>query len=165
MTAIDSAASLANAVSCLAANSPSFSILRLGVHFSLETFPNPGTNLPQRAHMGHVGSSWHRFFVPVYYFVSYILTPISTFKTSDMRLIDMAYTTTISPVILSTYYAMYVDSHLSPVLGHRLVVAWLWGVFPVWICITQWVLAKCILPGSTIKRDRLYDIRREPPAI
>ena len=104
-------------------------------------------------------------FVPMYYFVYYVLTPISVFDAPDRRLTDISFTRTVLPVILASHYATFVDAHLSPVLSHRQMAGYLWELFPVWVCIAQEVLARYILSPSTLKQDRLNNVKRDLPAI
>ncbi|KAE8390308.1 hypothetical protein BDV23DRAFT_183601 [Aspergillus alliaceus] len=55
--------------------------------------------------------------VPVYYFVYYLLTPLSTFDAADMRLTDRASTRTVLPTQLATHYATFLMAYLGPTLA------------------------------------------------
>lgn len=103
-------------------------------------------------------------FAPIYNFTHYILTPLSSFKASDMRLTDLTYTKTILPIMGLVYYTTYLDSYLSPVLPHRHIAAWLWRMFPIGICALQYLSARFLLT-RTIKEDRLNNATRDLPTI
>lgn len=103
--------------------------------------------------------------MPVYCFLHYIQAPIENFRARDMRLTDMAYTSSILPVVLAAYYvpnfAMMV-SFLDPQTRHTW--NWIWQPFAVWASIMQLVLKKTIIP-NTVKNDRIENPYRDLPTI
>lgn len=103
-------------------------------------------------------------FVPVYYFAHYIASPMSKFDAPDMRLTDLSYTKTILPVLLATHYASFITAYLAPTTSHRRTAAFLWELFPIWICLLQGALARYVFP-STILQDRFNNLTRDLPAI
>ncbi|KAH0158644.1 FAD/NAD(P)-binding domain-containing protein, partial [Aureobasidium melanogenum] len=55
----------------------------------------------------------------LYFFVHWVLTPIDSFKSTDMRLTQMNYARAILPSLLMVYYLPLVQSYLSPEIGQR----------------------------------------------
>ncbi|KAH7402239.1 hypothetical protein DE146DRAFT_459836 [Phaeosphaeria sp. MPI-PUGE-AT-0046c] len=100
----------------------------------------------------------------VYCFLHYVQTPIESFRARDMRLTDMAYTATILPVVVATYYVPNfgsMASFLDPQTRHTW--NWIWQPFAVWASIMQFMLKKTIMPNT--RNDRIEDPCRDLPTI
>ncbi|KIA75510.1 hypothetical protein HK57_00009 [Aspergillus ustus] len=101
--------------------------------------------------------------VPVYYFTSYVLTPLSTFDAADMRQTERSSTRTILPALLATHYATFTAAYLSPVITHRQAAGFLWELFPVGLYGFQALFG--LGRPSTHPLDRLSPITRDLPII
>ena len=100
------------------------------------------------------------FVLPIFYFFHYIMTPIANFKAADMRLTDLSYTLSVLPVMAVTYYGPYLFGYLSPKATTRHIAMWLWHMSPVWATLSQWLLARMIVP-NTVQHDRIHNVRRD----
>lgn len=98
--------------------------------------------------------------MPFYYFLHYITTPIANHKAADMRLTDLSHTRSILPVMALGYYTPYFLSYFAPDLASRHAAMWVWHLFPLWVAIGQWLLARTVMP-STIQYDRLHNVTRD----
>lgn len=63
---------------------------------------------------------------PVYYFIHWVLTPIDSFKSTDMRLTQMHYTRAILPSLLMVYYLPLIQSYLLLETSQRQTWLQLW---------------------------------------
>ncbi|KAK0615696.1 hypothetical protein B0T17DRAFT_510279 [Bombardia bombarda] len=101
--------------------------------------------------------------IPFYFAILYILTPIATFKASDMRLTNISYATTVLPTFLVflalTYYTSSSPSSQSP------SPIYISALFPLLASLTQHLLTTHILPPSTILSDRLSNVTRDLPTL
>ena len=100
------------------------------------------------------------FVLPVFFFFHYITTPIANFKSADIRLTDLSYTLSVLPVMAVTYYGPYLLGYLSPGPTTRHIAMWLWRMSPVWASLSQWLLARMIVP-NTVQHDRIHNVRRD----
>jgi hypothetical protein len=79
-------------------------------------------------------------------------------------LTDLRYTRGILPALAIGYYAPHFLAALSPNLENRLWWEWVWQLFPVWVSVIQWTLAKFAFK-STIMQDRIEGVKRDLPTI
>lgn len=100
------------------------------------------------------------FVLPFYYWLHYATTPIANFKAADLRLTDLSYTLTVLPVMAIVYYGPYLSAYLSPEPTTRHIAMWLWRLFPIWVTLSQWLLAHMVMP-NTIQHDRLHNVTRD----
>lgn len=98
--------------------------------------------------------------MPVYYFLHFVFCPVQKFNAADLRLTDLAYTISILPMMLIGFYAPYFLAYLGPTLTHRHIGIWLWHMFPIWISLGQWILARTVIP-NTMPTDRLHQPMRD----
>lgn len=96
---------------------------------------------------------------PLYFYLLHISTPIEAFKATDMRLTNIAYTTSILPILLLTYYLPTAIQFFHPSLAARQSWNWLWQMWPVWVSGTAWAIKKTGLIKDTFSTDRLYKPR------
>ncbi|KAL4942711.1 hypothetical protein BDV06DRAFT_221901 [Aspergillus oleicola] len=101
--------------------------------------------------------------VPIYYFLYYLLHPLSTFDATDMRRTDRALTQTILPALMATHYATFTAAYLAPSPIYRQAAGFLWELFPVGLYLTQRLFI-CGIP-DTAKQDRLATVSRDMPII
>ena len=102
--------------------------------------------------------------MPLYYFIYYSLVPISRFRAFDLRLTDMSYTQSVLPIMILAYHGPYLLSYLGPSTQIRHAATWVFQMFPLWVCLGQWVLKKTIIP-STIRQDRIDNVNRDMETI
>ena len=102
--------------------------------------------------------------MPFYYFLHYVMSPVANFNAADKRLTDIAYTVSILPVMLVGFYMPYFLAYLAPNLNLRYTGIWLWHMFPIWVSLAQWVLARMVTPNS-IQYDRIHRVTRDLWAI
>ena len=98
--------------------------------------------------------------MPFYYFLHYILSPPTNLNAADKRLTDIAYTASVVPMMLLGFYAPYFLAYLAPSLILRHAGIWLWHMFPVWVSLGQWILARTVMPNS-IQHDRIHRVTRD----
>jgi len=103
-------------------------------------------------------------FVPVYYFAHYIAGSMAKFDARDMRLTDLSYTKSVLPVLGVTHYATFIIAYFAPTPEYRHAAAYLWELFPLWICILQAGLSGNVFPSTTL-HDRLDNVTRDLPTI
>jgi hypothetical protein len=99
---------------------------------------------------------------PVYYFLSYVYTPIEKFSASDMRLGRRNYALTLLPTVLLLYYAPVYAMLEWPTLPGRESWLFFWQMYPVWISLAT-ALLSMFIPDTTL-RDR-YVPNRDLPII
>lgn len=136
---------------------PSYNILHTPLfHFRLmQCRPTLFTFAGQWKGIGVIG--------PLYYFFLYAFTPIEKFKATDMRLTKLNYSLAVLPTLLLAYaiptYAMLYWSTLS---GRQ---TWLffWQMFPIWMSLTQRMIA--FLIPNTYDSDRLQAPKRDLPVM
>lgn len=92
---------------------------------------------------------------PVYFGLHYVASQIANFKASDHRLTDLAYTRTILPVLVVAFYVPLYLGYYAPSFNTRYAGLFIWQLFPVWISLSQLLLAKTVMP-STMQYDRLH---------
>ena len=93
---------------------------------------------------------------PFWYFLHYILSPISKFSASDMRLTDRRYTRTVLLVMVLGSYIPYLISFLYPDNNVRHFGMWVLHMCPLWASLGQWTLAHTVMP-DTIQPDRIHN--------
>ncbi|KAI5194521.1 FAD/NAD(P)-binding domain-containing protein [Aureobasidium subglaciale] len=100
---------------------------------------------------------------PLYYFLHWVLTPIDSFKATDMRLTRLNYTRSILPSLLMVYYFPILQDYFLPV--NVKVQTWLqiWHFFPIWQSLTQWAISKFL--EDTIDHDKIYAPKRDVSTI
>ncbi|KAL4746284.1 hypothetical protein BDW72DRAFT_197825 [Aspergillus terricola var. indicus] len=101
-------------------------------------------------------------YLPVYYGIHYICSPVGAFKSADMRTTDLSYTRSVLPVgllVLGSPYLLTLFSKLSAGFVEREAVVPLWKILPLSIAVAQGFLARYVLPASTIQTDRLDNVR------
>ncbi|KAL4863363.1 hypothetical protein BDV12DRAFT_202139 [Aspergillus spectabilis] len=99
-------------------------------------------------------------FLPVYYALHYILSPVGAFKSADMRTTDLAYTRSVFPVVLLVLgFPFFPTYPLSSGFDEREVMVPSWKILPLSIAVAQGIQARYILPLSTIRSDRLDNVR------
>ncbi|KAG9604685.1 FAD/NAD(P)-binding domain-containing protein, partial [Aureobasidium melanogenum] len=99
----------------------------------------------------------------LYYFVHWVLTPIDSFKSTDMRLTQMNYTRAILPSLLMVYYLPLIQSYLLPEMGQRQTWLQLWQWFPVTHSLAQYAISKFWKDTST--QDKVDSPKRDVPTI
>ncbi|ETS80030.1 hypothetical protein PFICI_07559 [Pestalotiopsis fici W106-1] len=116
------------------------------------------TRLPYRVVVwGMLNMRGIALFGALYKSFHYILSPISAFDASDMRLTDMTYTGSALPSVLIAHFTTYLGALLGPDSNRRQIAGHLWALFPLWICFIQNFATRYILKPSTVGRDRLYN--------
>ncbi len=101
---------------------------------------------------------------PIYFALHYIASQIANFKALDLRLTNLAYTRTVLPVMIVSFYIPHYVSYLAPDLAVRHAANWIWQLCPVWMSGLQMLLANTVMP-STIQHDRIYTPKRDLTAI
>ena len=102
--------------------------------------------------------------IPLYYFIHYVTSPVANFNAADKRLTDIAYTMSVLPVMLVGFYMPYFLAYLAPSLDLRHTGIWLWHMFPIWVSLAQWILARTVMPNS-MQYDRIHRVTRDLWAI
>ncbi|KAL2824224.1 hypothetical protein BDW59DRAFT_147668 [Aspergillus cavernicola] len=105
------------------------------------------------------------FLAVIYSAVHYILSPVSAFKSGDMRTTDTSYTSTVLPMTLLAHSIPGLATYFAPTSSHWQTAENLWKFLPLVVSITQAVLTRYLLAPSTIQSDRLNNVRRDLPAI
>jgi hypothetical protein len=100
---------------------------------------------------------------PLYAFLHWVLTPIDTFKSTDMRLTNMIYTRAILPSLLMVYYLPLIQSYLLPEISQRQTWLQLWSLFPITHSIAQFAISK--IWKDTIGQDKIHKPKRDVWAI
>ncbi|KAI5203694.1 FAD/NAD(P)-binding domain-containing protein [Aureobasidium subglaciale] len=100
---------------------------------------------------------------PLYYFLHWVLTPIDSFKATDMRLTRLNYTRSILPSLLMFYYLPLLQNQFLPekIQGQ----AWLqiWYLFPIWQSLAQWAISNSW--EDTIDLDKVHAPKRDVSTI
>lgn len=96
---------------------------------------------------------------PLYFFVHWVLTPIDTFKSTDMRLTKLHYTRAILPSLLTVYYLPLAQSYLLPEVGQKETWLQLWQYFPVTLSLAQFVISK--FWKDTADQDKIERPKRD----
>ncbi|KAK0652570.1 hypothetical protein B0T16DRAFT_346949 [Cercophora newfieldiana] len=101
---------------------------------------------------------------PIYYLLHYINAPIANFKASDMRLTRVAYTKSILPATILTYYIPLYLSFFAPSFTDRVSWNFLWQIYPVFLSpLASYVFFR-LFPDTT-KSDRLNNVKSDLSAI
>ncbi|KAK5999341.1 hypothetical protein QM012_005559 [Aureobasidium pullulans] len=100
---------------------------------------------------------------PLYYFVHWVLTPIDSFKSTDMRLTRMNFTRAILPSLLMVYYLPLVQAYLLPEICQRQTWMQIWQWFPVTHSLAQYALSK--IWKDTSMQDKIDAPKRDVPTI
>jgi hypothetical protein len=100
---------------------------------------------------------------PLYYFLHWVLTPIDTFKSTDMRLTNMIYTRAILPSLLMVYYLPLLQTHLLHETSQRQTWLQLWSLFPIAHSIAQFAISK--IWKDTINQDKIHKPKRDVATI
>ncbi|KAF2101574.1 FAD binding domain protein [Rhizodiscina lignyota] len=112
--------------------------------------------------MQHLGGG---FMAPIYWFLFYIYSPVSNFKASDNRLTNITYTYSVLPLMLLfsivPTYLMYQSDDLKT----RQYWGFGWQMFPVWVSLGQYVLAKTGIMPAFNRSDRIYKPRMDVAAV
>ncbi|KEQ58673.1 FAD/NAD(P)-binding domain-containing protein [Aureobasidium melanogenum CBS 110374] len=90
---------------------------------------------------------------PVYYFL-HVMTPIDSFKSTDMRLTQMHYTRAILPSLLMVYYLPLLQSYLLPETSQRQTWLQLWQWFPITHSLAQFAISKIL--KDTTDSDKIH---------
>jgi hypothetical protein len=96
---------------------------------------------------------------PLYYFLHWVLTPIDTFKATDMRLTKMNFTRAILPSLLVVYYLPLLQSRFLPAKDQRQLWLQLWQLFPITHSLAQLAISK--LWKDSTDQDKLHAPRRD----
>lgn len=96
---------------------------------------------------------------PLYCFVHWVLTPIDTFKSTDMRLTKMHYTRAILPSLLMVYYLPLLQTWLLPDAGSRQTWLQIWQYFPITLSLTQFAVSK--FWKDTADQDKILRPKRD----
>jgi hypothetical protein len=99
----------------------------------------------------------------MYYFLHSVLTPIDTFKSTDMRLTKLHYTRAILPSLLMVYYLPLLQNYLLPEINQGETWLLLWRLFPVTHSLAQYAISK--LWKDTTDVDKLHAPKRDVWAI
>lgn len=100
---------------------------------------------------------------PFYSFVHWVLTPIDSFKSTDMRLTQINYTRTILPSLLMVFYLPLIQSYLLPEVGQRQTWLQIWQWFPITHSLAQYALSKFSKDTST--QDKVVAPKRDVATI
>jgi hypothetical protein len=100
---------------------------------------------------------------PLYYFLSYISSPIEKFAARDMRLGQRNYALVVLPVLLATYYGPGLLMFDAEKFSQREIALFVWQLFPIWFSRISILLAYFI-PDTTVN-DRLHAPNRDLPII
>jgi hypothetical protein len=87
------------------------------------------------------------------------MTPIDSFKATDMRLTRLNYTRAILPSLLLVYYIPLLQSYF--LLNKLQSQTWLqiWRYFPIWHSLAQWAISK--FWNDTIDEDKISAPKRD----
>ncbi|OCK81047.1 hypothetical protein K432DRAFT_425251 [Lepidopterella palustris CBS 459.81] len=97
---------------------------------------------------------------PVYFFLHYVTSQIFNFEDPDQRLTNLAYTRTVFPVMVLSFYIPHFMSHFHPSFAARHDWDWIWQMFPVWCALIQWILAYTVMP-NTAQNGRMNEPKRD----
>ncbi|KAG9857937.1 FAD/NAD(P)-binding domain-containing protein, partial [Aureobasidium melanogenum] len=100
---------------------------------------------------------------PLYYFIHWVLTPIDSFKSTDMRLTQMHYTRAILPSLLMVYYLPLAQSYLLPENNQPRTWLQLWHLFPITHSLAQFVMSKVC--KDTADHDKIHAPKRDVSTI
>lgn len=100
---------------------------------------------------------------PLYYFIHWVLTPIDSFKSTDMRLTQMHYTRAILPSLLMVYYLPLIQSYLLPGTSQRQTWLQLWQWFPITHSLAQFAISKIL--KDTTDSDKIHAPKRDVSTI
>ncbi|KAI4724917.1 FAD/NAD(P)-binding domain-containing protein [Aureobasidium sp. EXF-10728] len=100
---------------------------------------------------------------PLYYFVHWVLTPIDSFRSTDMRLTNMKYTRAILPSLLTVYYLPLLQSHLLPEASQRQTWLAIWQLFPITHSLAQFAISK--FWKDTVGQDKIHAPKRDVATI
>ncbi|KAF2157138.1 FAD/NAD(P)-binding domain-containing protein [Myriangium duriaei CBS 260.36] len=101
--------------------------------------------------------------LPAFFFLVYPSSQIDYFKTLDMRLTNMAYSSTVLISMSLGYYVPGAGQFFASTLKARHFWNWTWQIFPITVSLTQRLLAR-IVP-NTVESDRIKSPLRDLPII
>jgi len=96
---------------------------------------------------------------PLYFFVHWVLTPIDTFKSTDMRLTKMHYTKAILPSLLMTFYLPLIQNWLLSEATQKETWLTIWQYFPVTLSLAQLGMSK--IWKDTADQDKIERPKRD----
>jgi len=120
---------------------------------SLIQFPIILGILAQLMTIGRAGTLWFFYF--------YINSQVQNFTAPDMRLTSMRFTSSVLPSVILGHYIPLGVAYLASEPSTRHAGVWIWQLFPVWVCVFQYLFAWTGLTPDTIQKDRLDNIRRD----
>ncbi|KAI4716833.1 FAD/NAD(P)-binding domain-containing protein [Aureobasidium sp. EXF-10727] len=100
---------------------------------------------------------------PLYYFAHWVLTPIDSFRSTDMRLTNMKYTRAILPSLLMVYYLPLLQSYLLPEISQRQTWLQIWQLFPITHSLAQFAISK--IWKDTVGQDKIHAPKRDVATI
>ncbi|THW08584.1 FAD/NAD(P)-binding domain-containing protein [Aureobasidium pullulans] len=96
---------------------------------------------------------------PLYSFLHWVMTPIDSFKATDMRLTRLNYTRAILPSLLTVYYLPLLQSYFLPDNLESQTWLQIWRYFPIWHSIAQWAISR--FWNDTIDEDKICAPKRD----
>ncbi|THY17079.1 FAD/NAD(P)-binding domain-containing protein [Aureobasidium pullulans] len=96
---------------------------------------------------------------PLYYFLHWVMTPIDSFKATDMRLTRLNYTRAILPSLFMVYYLPLLQCYFLPDMLQSQTWLQIWRYFPIWHSIAQWAISK--FWNDTIDEDKISAPKRD----
>ncbi|THV96163.1 FAD/NAD(P)-binding domain-containing protein, partial [Aureobasidium pullulans] len=96
---------------------------------------------------------------PLYFFLHWVMTPIDSFKATDMRLTRLNYTRAILPSLLTVYYLPLLQSYFLPDNLESQTWLQIWRYFPIWHSIAQWAISR--FWNDTIDEDKICAPKRD----
>ncbi|RDI87660.1 hypothetical protein Vi05172_g2254 [Venturia inaequalis] len=100
---------------------------------------------------------------PIYYFLTYITSPIENFKTRDMRLGRLNFALVLLPTMVFTYYLPMMVMLFWPSFEGRELGLWIWQMFPIWLALGTRALGSLVRDTTVV--DRFEGPERDVPVI
>ncbi|KAI5250280.1 FAD/NAD(P)-binding domain-containing protein [Aureobasidium subglaciale] len=100
---------------------------------------------------------------PLYYFLHWVLTPIDSFKATDMRLTRLNYTRSILPSLLIVYYLPILQNYFLPENIKGQTWLQIWRFFPIWQSLAQWAISTFL--EDTIDHDKIHSPKHDVSTI
>jgi hypothetical protein len=101
---------------------------------------------------------------PLYLFLHYVQSPLSSFAAFDQRLVNVAAASAALPALALAYGLPTLTMFFTPDSSMQLRANAVWQLFPVWLSISHFILRKFTVKDTT-QHDRIYQPTTDLPYI